>query len=105
MTAWLVMVAVGLGSLAFRAVPLLAHVGAGARPGFDRVVRHASTAALTAMVVTATLGANGTGPLLPSGVAVAVGTVVAARGRSMLAVVASGTVAFWVLQAAVDWAA
>lgn len=100
MTAWLVILAVGLGSFAFRAVPLLVAGGAGQHPWSDRLIRHASTAALTALVVSSTLGANGTGPLLPSLAAVGVGTLAAARGRSMLVVVGVGMAAFWAVTAA-----
>jgi branched-subunit amino acid transport protein len=81
---WAVIVAVGLGSFVFRVGPLLLleRVSLGERG--DRLVRHAGTSAITALIVVSTRTAATGNATVPAVVAVAVATVLAARGASML---------------------
>jgi branched-subunit amino acid transport protein len=87
---WLVVLAVGAGSFLFRVAPLLVlpRIPFGERA--DRVVRHAGTAAITALIAVSTRhGATGSATV-PTVLAVAVGVVLAARGASMLRLLAGG---------------
>ena len=90
MSTWAAMVAVGLVSYVFRAVPLvvLDRVRIGERT--DRVVRHAGAAAVTALLV-GSVG-HGFSDLRPSVLAAtAVALALAVRGASMLRIVVAGT--------------
>jgi len=87
---WVVIVAVGLGSFAFRLGPQLLLERVTPPDSADRLIRHAGTAALTALIVTATKQ-NATGnALVPTLLAVGVATVLVARGGSMLRLLACG---------------
>jgi len=104
MTSWLVVLGVGLGSYAFRLLPLTIGERAAESERLQRMIHHAGTAALTALVVTALLqvasssgdGVGGVGGLLVVAAAAAASTVAAIRGRSMLAVVGVGLGCFLV---------
>jgi branched-subunit amino acid transport protein len=104
MSAWVVVVAVGVGSFAFRAVPLFVGGRLAARPGLERRLEHAMPAVLAAMVV---LSVQRQGPFgatattAASAVALTVGAVLAARGRSLLVTVAGGLTAHWLVLLAV----
>lgn len=101
MTVLLAVAAVGTGSLAFRLVPLL-----GARRVPDRVTvaaRWAGLSVLVAMTVRSVVDHRD--PQVPAAplvaaVAVAVGLLVAFRGRSVLLVVLSGISTYVALAAA-----
>ena len=87
---WVVIVAVGLGSFLLRLGPLLVLQRVSLPARGDRAIRHAGTAAIAALIVVATKhGATG-GGALPTVVAVAVAGVLAARGASMLRLLAVG---------------
>lgn len=93
MTSWIVIVVVGLASALVRVLPLVARGDSTLPPRAARAVHHAGTAAVTALVVTTAAGAaHGSMPLGAVVVAVGVGAVAAVRGRSMLVVVAVGSV-------------
>ena len=69
---WLAIVGVGLGSYLLRVIPLVVLPRVSVPPSFDRVVRHAGLAAVTALLVASISGQAG-GDLRP--------TLVAVRGR------------------------
>lgn len=106
MTSWLVVLGVGLGSYLFRLVPLAIGEQVARSDRVQRIVHHAGTAALTALVVTSLLhvasaasaGTGGATPgaLLTVALAALASTLVAIRGRSMLAVVAAGSACYLV---------
>lgn len=87
---WLVVLAVGLGSYAFRVGPLLLLERRPLGDTGNRMIRHAGTAAITALIaVSATHSAAGSGAI-PTIVAVAVALVLTVRSASMLRIVAVG---------------
>jgi branched-subunit amino acid transport protein len=100
MSAWAVVIVVGVGSFAFRALPLFVGGGVADQPGLERRLEHAMPAVLAAMVV---LSVQRQGPFGATattvGVAAAllVGTVLTVRGHSLLATVAGGWAAHWVV--------
>jgi branched-subunit amino acid transport protein len=78
MTTLLVMVAVGLGSYAFRVVPVALLRGAALSQGQERLIRDAGLAAVTALVVTSTRHAATGSAAWPTLGAVAAALAVAA---------------------------
>jgi branched-subunit amino acid transport protein len=87
---WVVVLAVGAGSFVFRLGPLLLLQRISLTGRADRVIRHAGTAAITALIVVSTKSsATGTGAI-PTLLAVAAGVVLAARGVSLLRLVVCG---------------
>ena len=94
---WLTMVLVGLGSYAFRVVPLLVLPKLELSAGADRILRHAGAAALTALVVTSITGRADGGDareLVATVAAIASATALAPAGRAMLHVVAAGAAVY-----------
>jgi branched-subunit amino acid transport protein len=87
---WLAVIAVGLGSYLLRVIPLVVLPRVALPASFDRVVRHAGLAAITALLVASVTGQAATGELLPTLVAVTVAIVLAIRGATMLNVVFVG---------------
>jgi branched-subunit amino acid transport protein len=103
MSAWLVVVAVGLGSYLFRLsmVVLIGHVGSPAR--FERAsafVVPSAFAALAATGVVAGLAGAGTGSIAPLA-AVGVAVVAVRRTGSAHAAIVAGMPTLWVLTALV----
>jgi branched-subunit amino acid transport protein len=90
----LAMVLVGLGSYAFRVVPLVTLPKLTVSPRLERSMRHATTAAITALIVGSLAGARSSADLGASIVAVAVGLAVAMRGGPLLRGVAGGIGAY-----------
>jgi branched-subunit amino acid transport protein len=87
---WVVVVAVGLGSFAFRLGPLLLFQRITLSERGERLVRHAGASAIVALIVVSTKnGASGTATV-PTVVAVAVAAVLAARGATMLRLLVCG---------------
>lgn len=81
---WVVMIAVGVGSFAFRVGPLLMFERITLGDRGNRLIRHAGTAALTALIaVSARHSATGRATV-PTLLAMAVAIALAARGASML---------------------
>jgi branched-subunit amino acid transport protein len=87
---WMVILAVGAGSFAFRLGPLLALERVTLSERGDRLIRNGGTAAITALIVGATKhSATGTATV-PTLLAVGVGLVLAARGGSILRLLVCG---------------
>jgi branched-subunit amino acid transport protein len=84
----LAMVLVGLGSYAFRAVPLFAFPHLQMSSRVERSLRSAGTAAIAALATGGLLHPRSHADLGASLVAVAVGLVAATRGATLLRVVA-----------------
>ena len=87
---WLVILAVGLGSYAFRVGPQLLFERTSLSARGDQLIRHAGTAALTALIVVSTKQSASGHALVPTLLAVAVAVVLAARGGSMLRLLVCG---------------
>jgi branched-subunit amino acid transport protein len=86
---WLAILGVGVGSYLLRVIPLVVLPRVSLPPSFDRVVRHAGLAAVTALLV-ASISGQASGDVRPTLVAVLVASVLAIRGVSMLYVVSVG---------------
>lgn len=95
MTAWIAIIAVGLGSYGMRVGPLLLRNHFEPPPVVDELIRHAGIAAVTALLVTSSLRVVDRGPLLPVVAALAVGAVLAWRGKPMYAIVIAGLASQW----------
>jgi branched-subunit amino acid transport protein len=87
---WFVVIAVGLGSFAFRLAPLLLLQRAPISERTDRLIRHGGAAAITALIVLSTKAAASGTAALPTLVAVGTGLVLAARGASMVRLLLCG---------------
>ena len=87
---WLAVIGVGLGSYLLRVIPLVVLPRVSPPASFDRVVRHAGVAAITALLVASVSGQAATGELGPTLIAVTVATALAIRGATMLNVVLVG---------------
>ena len=94
MTTLLAMFLVGLGTYVFRVVPLVTLPRLTVSPRVEQSMRHATTAAVTALIVGSLTNARSTADLGASIVAVGVGLVVAARGGSLLRGVVGGIGAY-----------
>ena len=94
MSAWLVIVAVGVGSYLFRAAPVMTGARWTASPSVERAIGRAGTAALAALVVGGvrhgTAGGAGTAGAIA---AAAVARPMAVRGQPLLRVLLSGVAA------------
>jgi branched-subunit amino acid transport protein len=90
MSTWIAVVLVGLGSFVFRLGPLLLLERRQLTEGADRAIRHAGTAAITALIAVSTVHSAAGGNALPTLAAVAVALLLAARGMSMLRTVLLG---------------
>jgi branched-subunit amino acid transport protein len=87
---WIVMLAVGAGSFVFRLAPLLVLERITLSDRGDRVIRHAGTAAITALIVVTTKHNATGGAVIPTVLAIAVAVVLAARGASMVRLLVFG---------------
>ncbi len=87
---WFVIVAVGLGSFAFRLGPLLLFQRVTLSERGDRLVRQAGMSAIVALIVVSTRNEASGSVAVPTILAVAVGTVLAARGASMVRLLMCG---------------
>jgi branched-subunit amino acid transport protein len=90
---WIGVLAVGLGSFAFRAVPLLLGAGFALPERTQAILRHAGMGGIAALLISDILGigsGNGFWTTASTVGAVAVGAVVAWRGGSMTLVVLIG---------------
>jgi MYXO-CTERM domain-containing protein len=98
MTTVVVVVLVGAGSFVLRFVPLVVGGRFVESPRFEQLAGFAIVGALAALVVTAASNqppdTPASGPLAPVA-AIAVGALVARRGRALHAVVAAGVTAHW----------
>jgi branched-subunit amino acid transport protein len=91
---WVVVLAVGAVSLAFRLLPIVAVERIGLSPRTANGLRHAGSGAVAALVVLAVLGPGSLRPDPAVLVAVAVGGLLAWRGWSMTRVVLAGGAAY-----------
>jgi branched-subunit amino acid transport protein len=91
---WVVIVAVGLGSFAFRLGPLLLLRRVSLSERADRLVRQAGTSAIVALIVVAARNEAVGDAVWPTLLAVAVGTVLATRGASMVRILGCGGAAY-----------
>lgn len=91
MSQWLTVLAVGAGSYAFRLLPLLIVGRLDLSQPAQQLIGRAGLAAITALIATSLHStARGTATW-PSLTAVAIGAALAARGTSMLRIVAIGS--------------
>ena len=104
MNMWLAVVLVGVGSYAFRLVPLLLGQRNRISERADATLRHTAIAAMTALMVLGVkkITADPFSPdTIPVAVALAVSAAVALLGRSMAIVVLCGAVTYGVALGAV----
>ncbi len=97
MRMWLAIVLVGLGSYAFRVVPMLLGERMQLSEGADTTLRHAAVGALAALMVLGVkrVAADPFSPdTIPVGLALAMSGTVALLGRSMPLVVLCGGVTY-----------
>jgi branched-subunit amino acid transport protein len=98
---WIVIAAVGVGSYVLRVVPLFVGGKYLASARAERIIAHAGTAALAALIATGLdRSAGTTTDVLPTWVSAGAALIVAVRGWSMQRVLAMGAAAY-----AVVWAA
>ena len=91
---WLVILAVGAGSFLFRLGPLLVFERISLTERGDRAIRHAGTAAITALIVVSTKHSATGDAVIPTLLAVAVALVAAAKGASMLRLLLFGSATY-----------
>ena len=89
-TTWLAILLVGLASFAFRVVPLALLPKITASAGLDRFVRHAGTAAVTALIALSARRSAAGGHALPALLAIAVALWLAVRGHSRIRLLLAG---------------
>lgn len=87
---WLVILGVGIGSFALRAAPLLVLGRAQLGEGADRMIRHAGSAAIAALVALSAQDSASGSATLPTVLALAVALVLAVRGASMVRLLVAG---------------
>ncbi len=87
---WLVILAVGAGSFVFRLGPLLVLQRVSLTERGDRIIRHAGTAAITALIAVSTQHSATGNAVLPTILAMAAALGLAARGASMLRLLLCG---------------
>jgi branched-subunit amino acid transport protein len=102
MTTWIVILAVGLGSLAFRVVPQLVFERVTLSERGDQLVRHAGAGAITALIVTSTKQSASGNSTVPTLLAAGIGVVLAARGASMIRILICGGAVYAFSTIAVD---
>jgi branched-subunit amino acid transport protein len=89
-STWIALLGVGLGSYAFRVVPLLVLDRASLSPRVEALVGRAGLAAITALIALSTQSAAAGGAAPEALAGVGVGAVASARRAPMLLVVAAG---------------
>jgi branched-subunit amino acid transport protein len=103
MSMWLAIVLVGLGSYAFRVVPMLLGERMQLSEAADATLRHAAVGAMTALMVLGVqrVAADPVSPdAIPVGTALAISGTLALLGRSMPLVVLCGGVTYGAVHAA-----
>jgi branched-subunit amino acid transport protein len=92
---WVVIVAVGVGSYLLRVLPLFVGGRYLASERAERVIAHAGTAALAALIVTGLDRSAGTATaVVPTWLSASAAMAVAVRGGSMQRVLAAGAIAY-----------
>ncbi len=102
---WVVILALAAGTFLLRSLPLWLHGRTPAPRWLERLLRHVPAAALTALVVPASLytKTNGAYEVAPARIiAASVALVVAWKTRNMLWTLVAGMAALWVAQAAIS---
>ena len=100
MITWLVVIAVGAGSFALRAVPILGSADWMRSRRVEQLMAHAGTAAIAAISVSAVEhAATGVDGAIAPGAASAVALVMSVRGAPMWRVLLGGATAYGVLLA------
>jgi len=100
---WIAVLAVGLGSYAFRLAPLLLGSRLQLRQRPQDILRHAGMGGMAALLVSSVVGFGASGSLAAiasAGAATAIAAVVAWRGRSMAVVVLAGGAVYAVIELA-----
>jgi branched-subunit amino acid transport protein len=87
---WVVIIAIGVGSYAFRLAPLLVFQKVTLSERGDRLIRDAGTAAIAALIAISARQSATTGEVVPTLLALAVGIVLAARGASIFLLLVCG---------------
>jgi branched-subunit amino acid transport protein len=87
---WVVILAVGLGSFAFRVAPMVVFQRVTLSERGDRAIRDAGTAAITALIALSAKQSATGGSAIPTLSAMAVAVVLAARGASMILLLVIG---------------
>ncbi len=93
MLTWVAVIAVGLGSYAFRVTPLLLGARVRVRQHPQDILRHAGMGGIAALLVSSVVGfgtLGGLAAVASAGAAVTAAVVIAWRGRSMAVVVLAG---------------
>jgi branched-subunit amino acid transport protein len=90
MTTWAVILAVGMGSFLLRVAPLLLLQNTTLSDRADHTVRYAGLAAIAGLIATSVQHAAHGSSSVPTLLAVAAGTSLAVRGRSMVRIIAVG---------------
>ena len=94
---WTVVIAIGVATYALRAC-FLVGLDSSAAPGVERYLRFVPVAVLPALAASAVVG-NGNSALDLRVAAALVGAAVAYKTRSVAAVMATGMIVLWLLQA------
>jgi branched-subunit amino acid transport protein len=87
---WVVILAVGVGSFAFRLAPLLVFQRVPLSQRGDRIIRDAGTAAIAALIALSAHQSATGHATIPTVSAMAVGIVLAARGASIFLLLVGG---------------
>jgi branched-subunit amino acid transport protein len=98
---WILIVVLALGTWAMRSLPIMLHGHVPHPPWLERLLRHVPVAALTALVVPASLYTHvgDVYHLEPARIAAAlVALAVALRTKNVLATLAAGMVVLWAVQ-------
>ena len=90
MTTWAVILAVGIGSFVLRVTPLLVLQRATLSGSVDRIIRHAGLAAIAGLIAVSVRHAATGSSVIPTLLAVTIGTALAIRARSMLWIIGIG---------------
>jgi branched-subunit amino acid transport protein len=104
---WLLIVLLGAGTWAMRSFPIMLHGHVPHPPWLERLLKYVPVAALTALVVPASLylRANGAYQAVPARtIAAVVALVVALRTKNTIATLVSGMVVLWIAQWAIGLA-
>jgi len=103
---WVVILALAAGTFLLRSLPLWLHGRTPAPRWLERLLRHVPAAALTALVVPASLytKSNGTYEIAPARIIAALAALlVATRFRNVIATLATGMIVLWIAQALPGW--
>ena len=103
---WVVILALAAGTFLLRSLPLWLHGRTPAPRWLERLLRHVPAAALTALVVPASLytRSNGIYEVAPARIIAALAALaVAVRFRNIIATLATGMIVLWIAQALPGW--